>query len=123
MKNLSYYQFIERLKQDYNIIDTKEVVLNLPNDNKKIKSFTCSRASDIRIFDGNIEHPYMIGNTRNEKILLSGKELRCETPKSLKELIVEYNLTIQTKPCRICEGNGWTSSGTRYSYKDVFTEI
>lgn len=124
MKQVYYYEFLAKLCQDFDMITTKEITLKLPADKKKIKSFTVSKARDIRIFDGKIEHPYMLDdNKRNDEILSKGKELRHKKSKSLRELILEYNLPIQTKSCRICEGNGWTSSGTRYSYKDMFVEI
>jgi hypothetical protein len=124
MKEVYYHVFLAKLCQDFDMITTKELVLKLPADNKKVKSFTTSRARDVRIFDGQIEHPYMLNEyKRNDEILSKGKELRYKTSKSLRELISEYNLPIQTKPCRICEGNGWTSSGTRYSYENMFIEI
>lgn len=123
MKEVYYHVFIAKLCQDFDIITTKELILKLPADNKKIKSFTTSRAKDVRIFDGQVEYPYMLGDKRNDEILSKGKELRYKASKSLRELMSEYKLPIQTKSCRICEGNGWTSSGTRYSYKNMFIEI
>lgn len=124
MKNVYYFDFINAIKADFNIVIDKEVTLKLPANKKNIKNFTRSMARDVRIFDGNTEHPYMLTNgQRNEDILSIGKELRCTTQKRLHELITEYNLPVQSKPCRICEGNGWTSSGTRYIYKDLFIEL
>lgn len=123
MKEVYYHVFIAKLCQDFDMITTKELTLKLPTDNKKIKSFITSRARDVRIFDGKIEHPYMLSDKRNDEILSKGKELRYKASKPLRELMSEYNLPIQTKSCKICEGNGWTSSGTRYSYKNMFIEI
>lgn len=126
MKHVRYTEFTEEIAKDFGISIQKEYVLQLPADKKTIKSFTISRANDVRIFDGVQEHPYIFnkpGTQRNEEALANGKELRYLGYKGLVEILEVAGNSVTTKSCRICEGGGWSSEGTRYMYKEIYCEI
>jgi len=126
MEQVRYYDFIKRICEDFNLEIDMEYVLPLPADKKFIKGFTTSRAGDIRIFDGELEHPYMMDKhscQRNDKAFAIGKELRYKGTKSMADIINESGVKLETKKCRICEGGGWSSEGTRYIYKDIYCEL
>ena len=124
MEQVTYIQFLKRICKDFNLELETEYVLPLPATKKQIKQFTTSRAKDVRIFDGKCEHPYMISeNQRNSKTLTNGVQLRYKGYKPLGLLTTEANIQLNTKSCKICEGGGWYSNGTQYSYEDIYIEL
>lgn len=122
-KEVTYYEFIKTICSDHNISIDKEYTLKLPADKRVMKWFTRSRAGQIRIFDGNAEHPYMVDGTRNDGVLVNGNELRIKDTKSFDLILKETGVKLQSGKCKICEGGGWYSEGTRYIYKDIYCEI
>lgn len=123
MKNISSYDLIAEIAKDFSISIEKEFTLSLPNSAANIKGFVRGIAARTRIFDGETEHPFMLNGMRNNDVLNKGVELRFLGRKSLDEIIKESGATVKTENCRICEGGGWTSQGTRYIYKDIYCEI
>lgn len=125
MKEVANYEFISRIADDLKINDTKQIKTysyHFPfvNGKRKIKS-----THDAIIVDkqGN-EFPYMITHfQRNEEKLLDFDYIYVNRQKSIGEIIEETGVEIKTERCKICEGGGWYSWGTRYIYKDIFCEI
>lgn len=124
MESVSYSKFISQIAEDFNTSLEKEYTLNLPNIKGKIKGFTASVASRVRIFDGIEEHPYMLSkHLRNEDKFKQGVELRYLGEKGFDEIIKESGIQLKSSPCKICEGGGWSSQGTRYYYKETYCEF
>ena len=124
MESVTINTFKRTIAADFNISPFKEVTLQLPTDKKVIKAFTISVAHEVRIFDGTKESPYMLsGTARNVSELIKGIELRHNKMKTLEEILKETGVTLKTSKCKICEGGGWYSEGTRYEYKDIYCEF
>jgi hypothetical protein len=123
MKELSYIDFVTEIAKDFSLETSKEYKLKLPADNKRIKSFIRGVAHMSKIFDGQIEHPYMLDNKRNEQALSRGMEIRYIGCKSLNDILNESGIKLRSENCKISEGGGWYSDGTRYFYKDFYLEI
>lgn len=122
---VSYYQFCKIIAEDLGIelnVKHKMFMSQFPikNGKRKITSFF-----DAKIVDRNgDEHPYMINQTvRNEEKLLEFDYIYVIRPKGLEEIIKETGLQLKSKKCRICEGGGWHSQGTRVFYKDIYCEF
>lgn len=123
MKALNYYQFIQRIADDFNVPLTREYTLKMPSPIPCIKKFVRGRAANVRCFDGVSEQPFMKDvQQRNTCAIVKAKELRVTAFKTLDFLIQETGAKLQSKSVRICEGGGWHSEGTRYIYKDVYWE-
>lgn len=125
MEQVRYTDFIKQIAIDYNLTLEKEFKLKLPADKKAIKSFVRSVAHKVRVFDGQNEYPYMdvLHSKRNEQALLSGIELRYVGEKALAEILKEADIKLITENCKISEGGGWYSNGTRYIYREIYCEI
>ncbi len=123
MKEVTYRDFITTIANDFSIQVKKEYSLKLPSDKKSIKRFIASVANEVRIFDGSNEYPYMLEKSRNEEKLKIGIELRHRDYKTLSDILTESGANIKSKGCRICEGGGWSSQGTRYTYKNIYCEV
>jgi hypothetical protein len=122
-KDVSFYDFLLRIAADHNISPKKEYTLRLPADKKTIKRFTQSVATEVRIFDGYRERPYMLSeNIRNDIALGTGIELRRLGLKSLDTIVAESGAEVKYSRCTISEGNGWYSKGMRVAYKDIYCE-
>ena len=61
--------------------------------------------------------------TRNEEALKSFDYIYYNSFITVTELIYDYNIPITTENCKICEGNGWTSKGIKFIYKDIYCEV
>lgn len=132
MTELTNYDFLKMLAVEYNIELKENRTLRMPANPKLLKQFTMGHANSTFIFDGETEHPYMIGISetrynpkRNEEKLAIAKELRQLRFRRLDEVIKEAKdkgAVIKSAPCQISEGGGWHSSGTAYFYKDFYTE-
>ena len=124
MEQVSYLDFVSEIAKDNAVKLEKEVTLSLPADRFTIRSFVARRAHNVRVFDGEIEHPYMLTqNQRNEDSLKKGVELRVLATKNLNEVLKEAKITLQSERCEVCEGGGWYSEGSRYFYKNIYTEF
>lgn len=123
MSEVTYYEFIDLLSKEFNLKTHKEYTLKLPAARKVVKYFTTSVANEVRIFDGEKEHPYMIEKGRNEDVFKKGVELRRFGRKSICEILAEIPVKLRTESCKICEGGGWYSKGTRYYYKENYIEV
>lgn len=107
---IELYQKHKKYKKDFPLKDGK----------RKINSVSDSIIVDN---DGN-EHPYMLSNNlRNESMLIDFDYIYVIRPKTLKQIIEETGVVLDSKPCKVCEGGGWYSDGTRYYYKDITCEI
>lgn len=123
MEELSYRNFVKKIAEDFNLSPDKEYKLSLPADKKAFKNFVRGDAYRMRIFDGTNEHPYMLENKRNDEALAKGVELRYLGEKGLNTILEETGLKLKSENCRICEGGGWYSNGTKYFYKDYCVEV
>jgi hypothetical protein len=122
---VSSYEFIKKISQDFNIdINQKhKTFLNqFPFKNGKRKINSCYDA--VIVNDAGDEFPYMLSqHNRNEDKLIDFNYIYVVRTKSIEQIISELEINIKTEPCRICEGGGWTSRGTRYFYKDLICEL
>lgn len=122
---VTYYQFCKTIADDFKIElnqkhKTKLSEFPVKNGRKKISSFYDSIIVDV---DGN-EYPYMLNQSmRNEEKLVDFDYIYFIRPKSLKQILDETGLNLKSEKCRICEGGGWYSNGTRYFYKNIFCEV
>ena len=123
MEWIGYDAMVLKIAQDAGISPYKEYTLKLPASRIAIKRFVVSVAGDVRIFDGQSEHPYMLPKQRNDAMLMKGIELRRKGMKSLREIIKESGANVSSNSVQICEGGGWYSKGTRYEYKNFYTEV
>ena len=113
---------VRQIASDYGLNPEKETTLKLPKKPKSIKTFTAGFAANVRIFDGDKEHPFLMGNSRNNAVLEKGTELRLKVSKSIEEIVAEANITLAAESCKICEGGGWYSNGIRAFYKESYIE-
>ena len=124
MEQVSYLDFVSEIAKDNAVKLEKEVTLSLPADRFTIRGFVARRAHNVRVYDGEIEHPYMLTQSqRNEEALKKGVELRVLANKNLNEVLKEAKITLQSESCEVCEGGGWYSEGSRYFYKNIYTEF
>jgi hypothetical protein len=124
IETLHNHDFLKVICFDFGISQEKEYTLRLPTDKKTFKQWTRGWAHGARIFDGSKEHPYMIDrNTRNEKQLETATELRYLGFKTFSQIVKESGVKLQREKCRICEGGGWHSEGTKYTYKNISCEF
>lgn len=123
--NVTYYQFCKTIAEDFNIElnqkhKTKLSQFPIKNEKRKINSF-----HDATIVDnqGN-EYPYMLSKCiRNEEKLIDFDYIYVIRPKDLTQIIKETGIVLKSESCRICEGGGWYSQGTKYFYKDISCEV
>jgi hypothetical protein len=122
-KWVSYTEFIDRIATDFNLSLEKEFRLKLPTDKKTMRRFITSVAYKTRIFDGTNEHPYMLPTRRNDEALATGIELRYTGRKSFGEVLDESGAEVKSCSVKMCEGGGWYSAGTKYTYKEIYIEL
>lgn len=119
---LSIYDFTQEITKDYNIELTQIVktMFNqypIKNGKRKIKANYNAIIVDKK---GN-EYPYMLTpSIRNEDKLVEFDYIYITQTKSLKQVIQEANIELQSSSCKISEGNGWYSNGTKYIYKNFY---
>lgn len=123
MKAVHSYDLKKQIADDFGVSLKREYVLRLPANKKNMKMFTMGEAGAVRIFDGTNEHPYMLPGKRNDEKLKTGIELRKISEKTLSEIIKETGAKVKTEGCKVCEGGGWYSNGTRYIYKEIYCEL
>ena len=127
MKRVAVFEFLNEIAKDHNInpkvkIKDYKRSFKMVNGNLKIKAFSDSIIVDL---NGN-EFPYMLSvqpPIRNDEKLLDFDYIYRLTFKSLSELTKEAGIELKSEDCRICEGGGWYSHGTRYFYKEISCEI
>ena len=124
MKNVTVYNFIEEIAKDFNLdidikIITKYNQFPLKNGKRKISS-----SNDAIIVDKQEnEFPYMLDqHNRNNDKLINFDYIYVIRPKPLHLIIEQAGLKLRMEKCKICEGSGWYSWGTRYYYKDLICE-
>ena len=125
--DVTYYQFCKKICEDLGIELTqkhKTYINQFPikDGKRKIKSFYNAVIVDKV---GN-EYPYMISQLptiRNEKRLIDFDYIYVIRAKDLDQIIKETGIKIKSEKCRISEGGGWYSNGTRYFYKEIYCEI
>ena len=129
MTEVNSYQLCKRIAEDYDLeLNQKHITyryqfpINKATGKRNINSF-----HDAIIVDksGN-EFPYIVSphsNLRNEEKLIDFDYIYVIRAKSINQLEEEANIIISRKKCIICEGGGWTSKGTRFTYKDIYCEI
>ena len=108
---------------DHCISATYEVCLELPIDSKSIKNFCRGLSYRKRICIGDNEYPYMLGENRNDEVLKVGEKIICVVNMTLEMVLDQLDLTLKSKKCKIDDGGGWSYPGTRYFYKDYYTEM
>jgi len=122
---VTYYQFCKTIAEDFNIELTQKNKVKLtqfPIKNGKRK-INFSYDGIIVDKDGN-EYPYMLTQTiRNEEKLIDFDYIYNTIPKSLAQIVNETGVKLKSKPCKICEGNGWYTHGIKYSYNEIHCEI
>lgn len=122
---VTYYQFCKIIADDFKIElnqkhKTKLSEFPVKNGKRKINSSCDAIIVDV---DGN-EHPYMINQTiRNEEKLIDFDYIYVTRTKSLGQILYETGVKLKSEKCKICEGGGWYSEGTRYFYKDIYCEV
>lgn len=120
---VSYTEFIKKIADDFGLSIEKEYKLMFPAEPMAVKRFARHVAIDVRVWDGKTERPYMLAGQRNEEALKNATELRRIGAKGLDEIIKEARIELKSENCRLCEGGGWHSAGTRYVYKNYCIEI
>ena len=124
---VTYYDFCKKVCEDLGIELSKKnkmYFMQFPfkNGKRKINSFSDSVIVDKK---GN-EYPYMISQApaiRNEERLIDFDYLYTIRSKGLEQIIQETGIKLKSEKCRICEGGGWYSNGTKYFYKDIYCEV
>ena len=122
---VTYFEFCKSIAEDFGIelMNKQKKYINqfpIKNGRRKINSF---RDAVIVSKDGN-EHPYMLSTSgvRNEKQLIDFDYIYIKRAKSLNQIVEEAGIALKSKPCKICEGSGFHSKGTRYFYKNIYCE-
>lgn len=83
-----------------------------------------ARYSSVIVDKYGQEWPYMLTQSvRNDNKLFEFDHIYTMYAKNLDKIMKEANLTLKSEPCKICEGGGWSSQGTRWFYKDMYCEI
>ena len=122
---VTYYQFCKTIADDFKIEFkqkhiTKASEFPVINGKRKVRSFYDSIIVDN---NGN-EYPYMLNQSmRNEEDLVDFDHIYFTRPKNLKQILDETGVKLRSEKCKICEGGGWYSQGTRYFYKDISCEV
>jgi len=125
MEDVTYYQFCKMIAEDFAIEFNQKhkTYFNqfpLKNGNRKISSFYNAVIVDK---NGN-EFPYMLNpSMRNNEKLSDFDYIYVIRHKDLFQICEETGVKLKSKKCRICEGGGWTSQGTKYFYKDISCEV
>jgi hypothetical protein len=121
---VNYQTFIETIANDYNVSSTEEIkhyFSSFPIKNGKRK-INASYDAIIVDREGN-KFPYMLTKSqRNADKLIDFDYISITRLKPLKVLLEEIGLILKSENCKICEGNGWYSQGTRYYYKELIYE-
>jgi hypothetical protein len=119
--NVTYFQFCKTIAEDFSIElnqkhKTKFNQFPVKNGKRKINSFY-----DATIVDNQAnEYPYMLSQTiRNEEKLIDFDYIYIIRAKPLEQIVEETGVILKSEHCKICEGGGWYSQGTRYFYKDI----
>ncbi len=124
-KRVSLYQFVKQIADDCNIELNKKIKtffeeFPVINGVRKINFFGSSVIVDR---EGN-EYPYMIDrNKRNEEKLKDFDCLYITRCKFIEEIEEEIGIKLKREKCKISEGEGYYSMGTRYFYKDLTCEF
>lgn len=119
------HEFIKKICSDFSIDFYQKIKkyyneFPLINGVKKINLFNDSIIVDK---NGN-EHPYMLGKyLRNEEKLKDFDYIYIIRPKAFNQIIEETGLFLKSEKCKISEGGGWYSQGTRFFYKDIYCEL
>lgn len=124
MKEITSYEFITTICNNYNIESTKKIKTyknQFPIKNGKIR--ISARYDSIIVDNDGNEYPYMINNSRNNDKLVNFDHIYTIVSKSINDIIEETGVVIKTSKAKICESGGWYSNGTRYTYKDIYCEI
>ncbi len=122
---VSEYNFCNQIAKDFGIelhkkYKTKFNQFPIKNGKRKINS---TYDAIIVNKEGN-EYPYMLSQTiRNEEKLVDFDYIYVVRPKSLYEIVEETKVVLRSESCKISEGGGWYSKGTKYFYKDISCEI
>ncbi|MDP9954722.1 hypothetical protein J2X97_000359 [Epilithonimonas hungarica] len=125
MKEVLTHEFIQRIASDFGVnseYKDKRYIDDFPivNGKRKINSSSHSIIVDN---EGN-EFPYMkMINQRNDEKLQDFNYIYLIRTKSISEIVTETGVELKTQKCKICEGGGWHTNGTRYIYKDIYCEI
>ena len=125
MKQVTQSQFTDILCKDYNIDSqyksiTKFESFPVINGKRKINA----RYDSIIVDNDGNEFPYMLSKyVRNEEKLLNFDYIYTIYYKTLDQILKEIPITLNSESCKICEGGGWYSTGTRYFYKEIYCEI
>jgi len=125
--NVSINRFVEVICKDYGIEPMRKYKMQ-PKDfpfKRGKRRISCSGDSVIVDKQGN-EHPYMISLSpavRNNERLEDFDHIYVIRHKNLSEVLQETGAEVKKTPCKVCEGGGWYTNGTRYEYKDIYCEI
>lgn len=124
-KQVTESQFCDVITKDYNIDPQYKSIYSfnsfpLINGKRKINA----RYDSIIVDKEGNEFPYMLSNNvRNEEKLIDFDHIYTIYYKTLDQILKEIPITLKSESCKICEGGGWYSNGTRYFYKDVYCKI
>ena len=124
---LTLYKFCKQICEENNIEFNTKIIIGYEKDfplrENGTRKIHASSGSYIIDKQGN-EHKYMLNYfTRNEEALKSFDYIYYNSFITVTELIYDYNIPITTENCKICEGNGWTSKGIKFIYKDIYCEV
>ena len=122
---VTYHEFCKTIADDFKIEfkqkhKTKASEFPVINGRRKIRSFYDSIIVDN---NGN-EYPYMLNQSmRNEEELVDFDHIYFIKPKGLNQILDETGVKLRSEQCKISEGGGWYSYGTKYYYKDIYCKI
>ena len=124
MENIRCSDLARMIAKDFNIeIQYKEKSYSKHFEIKNGKKKIYGRYSSVIVDKQGNEFPYMLDrNKRNEEKLVDFDYLYSIEYKTLEEIIKESGVKLKTEPCKVCEGGGWYSQGTRTHYKDYYCE-
>ncbi len=125
MNHIKYNTFCDVIAKDYNIDPQYKSIYSfnsfpLIDGKRKINA----RSNSIIVDKEGNEFPYILSKyVRNEEKLLNFDYIYTIYYKTLDQILKEMPITLNSESCKICEGGGWYSTGTRYFYKDIYCEI
>ena len=128
MKDLSYSHFCDIVAKRYNIdrkVKVKFKQDSFPRNNKGKQKIHMPHDSTIVDKKG-IEHPYMLPenyNQRNDSKLKEFDHVYFYRYIDIEEIEKVAGIKIKRENCRVCEGGGWYSNGTRYIFEDYCCEV